>query len=172
MDPSENPDKAWFKDIVQKEKLVLGTKEYDLAFRFEGLEDAVSYVSAEEYVRKMFSPFRVEFKSRIEEAEGKPQYIYEIADRNYEKPIIKRNMPFLSNHLSRHDGVIGIYLDLDEKLEPAIMVRYTAPMTSDELWRLMTMDTWTITYSKDDVREEPAKLAFRTPGVEKPYIVE
>lgn len=172
MDPSENPDKAWFKDIVQKEKLVLGTKEYDLAFRFEGLEDAVSYVSAEEYVRKMFSPFRVEFKSRIEEAEGKPQYIYEIADRNYEKPIIKRNMPFLSNHLSRHDGVIGIYLDLDENLEPAIMVRYTAPMTSDELWRLMTMDTWTITYSKDDVREEPAKLAFRTPGVEKPYIVE
>ena len=79
-------------------------------------------------------------------------------------------MPFLSNHLSRHDGVIGIYLDLDENLEPAIMVRYTAPMTSDELWRLMTMETWTITYSKDDVREEPAKLAFRTPGVEKPYI--
>ena len=51
MDPSENPDKAWFKDIVQKDKLTLGTKEYDLAFRFEGLEDAVSYVSAEEYVR-------------------------------------------------------------------------------------------------------------------------
>lgn len=170
MDPSENPDKAWFKDIVQKEKLVLGTKEYDLAFRFEGLEDTVSYVPVEDYVRQMFSPFRVEFKSRIEEADGKPQYIYEIADRNYEKPIIKRNMPFLSNHLSRHDGVIGIYLDLDENLEPAIMVRYTAPMTSDELWRLMTMDTWTITYSKDDVREEPAKLAFRTPGVEKPYI--
>lgn len=172
MDPSENPDKEWFKDIVQKEKLVLGTKEYDLSFRFEGLEDTVSYVPVEDYVRQMFSPFRAEFRSRIEEAEGKPQYIYEIADRNYEKPIIKRNMPFLSNHLSRHDGVIGIYLDLDENLEPAIMVRYTAPMTSDELWRLMTMDTWTITYSKDDVREEPAKLAFRTPGVEKPYIVE
>ena len=28
----------------------------------------------------------------------------------------------------------------------------------------MTMETWTITYSKDDVREVPAKLGFDTPG--------
>ena len=38
-------------------------------------------------------------------------------------------------------------------------------MTADRLWELITMETWTITYKKDDVREEPAKLGFETPGV-------
>ena len=33
----------------------------------------------------------------------------------------------------------------------------------------MTMETWTITYKNDDVREEGAKIAFKTPGVVKPY---
>ena len=33
-------------------------------------------------------------------------------------------------------------------------------MTEDKLYSLMTMDTWTITYSKDDVREENAKMSF------------
>lgn len=170
MDPSESPDKAWFKEMVEKDKLVLGTKEYDLDYRFEGLEDTVSYMSAKDYVRKMFSPFKAEFKSRVMENEGKPQFIYKIADRNYEKIIVKRNMPFLSNHLSRNEGVIGVYLDLDEDFMPAIMVRYAAPMTAEKLWGLMTMDTWTITYSENDVREVPAKLGFKTPGVEKPYV--
>ena len=31
------------------------------------------------------------------------------------------------------------------------------------------MDKWTITYKKDDVREEDAKLKFKTPGVEVPF---
>jgi hypothetical protein len=117
----------------------------------------------------MFSPFRVQWKSRIEAAGEKQQYVYEIADRNYEKPIILRNMPFLSNHLSRHEGVIGVYLDLNEDLMPCIQIRFAEPMTGDKIWELITMETWTITYSKDDVREQGAKLAFKTPGTVKPY---
>ena len=42
-------------------------------------------------------------------------------------------------------------------------------MTSDRLWELMTMETWTITYKTDDVREEPAKFKFETPGKVVPY---
>ena len=90
-------------------------------------------------------------------------------DKNYEKPIILRNMPFLSNHLSRFDGVIGVYLDLNKDLQPAIQIRYADPMTEEKLWELMTMETWTITYKKDDVREEPAKLSFKTPGTSYEY---
>jgi hypothetical protein len=28
----------------------------------------------------------------------------------------------------------------------------------------MTMETWTITYKADDVRQEPAKLSFKAQG--------
>ena len=112
----------------------------------------------------MFSPFKVQWKSRIEAAEGKQQYVYEIVDKNYEKPIILRNMPFLSNHLSTHEGVIGVYLDLNKDLQPAIQIRFAEPMTAEKLWELMTMETWTITYKADDVRQEPAKLSFKAQG--------
>lgn len=174
MDPSESPDKAWFKQIVNKKELEMpvhggGTKITPVDFKFVALEEGESYISTEAFIRRMFTPFRVQFKSRLEEAEGKTQHVYELPDANYEKPIVLRNAPFLSNHLSRHDGVIGIYIELDKSLTPAIMVRYAEPMTADRLWELMTMETWTITYKTDDVRDEPAKFKFETPGKVVPY---
>ncbi|MBQ8422172.1 MAG: 4Fe-4S binding protein [Bacteroidales bacterium] len=174
MDPSENPDEDWFEEIVEMEKLMMpvhggGTREVEVGYEFVELEDEVGSIGAEEYIRKMFNPFKAEFKSRVEEAEGKTQYIYEISDSNYDKPIILRNMPFLSNHLSKHDGVIGIYLNLNKDLVPAMQVRFAEPMTAERLWELMTMETWTITYKKDDVREEGAKFKFKEPGITYEY---
>ena len=170
----EELDEDWFEEIVEMDKLVMpvhggGTKEIEVDYEFVEMEDVVTAISTEDFIRKMFNPFKAEFRSRIEENAGKKQYIYEIPDRNYEKPIILRNMPFVSNHLSKHDGVIGIYLNLNKDLVPAIQVRYAEPMTADRIWELLNMETWTITYSKEDVREVPAKLTFKTPGTEYKY---
>ena len=38
-------------------------------------------------------------------------------------------------------------------------------MTADKIWELITMEKWTITYKKDDVREEAAKISFKEQGV-------
>lgn len=174
MDPSEELDEDWFEDIVEMETLSMpvhggGTKDIEVNYKFEDYEGETGRISTEQFIRNMFSPFRVQWKSRIEAAEGRQQYMYEIVDNNYEKPIILRNMPFLSNHLSKHEGVIGVYLDLNKDLLPAIQIRYAEPMTEAKLWELMTMETWTITYKADDVREEPAKLSFKTPGTSFEY---
>lgn len=174
MDASETADKAWFKKIVNMKELEMpvhggGTKITPVNFKFVDLEDGESYISTESFIRKMFTPFKAQFSSRVEEFSGKPQFVYEIPDANYEKPIILRNLPFVSNHLSKNDGIIGVYLELDNNLTPALMIRYAAPMTSDRVWELLNMDKWTITYKKDDVREEAAKLKFKNPGVEVPY---
>ena len=174
MAPEEELDEDWFEEIVEMDKLVMpvhggGTKEIELNYEFVKMEDVVGTISTEQFIRNMFSPFKAQFKKRVDENEGKQQYIYEIADTNYEKPIILRNMPFVSNHLSRHEGVIGIYLDLNKDLVPAIQIRYAAPMTADKIWELLNMETWTITYSTDDIREVPAKLTFKKPGTEYIY---
>lgn len=174
MDASETADKAWFKKIVNMKELEMpvhggGTKITPVNFKFVDLEDGESYISTESFIRKMFTPFKAQFSSRVEEFAGKPQFVYEIPNANYEKPIILRNLPFVSNHLSKNDGIIGVYLELDNSLTPALMIRYAAPMTADRIWELLNMDTWTITYKKDDVREEAAKLKFKNPGVEVPY---
>lgn len=174
MDPSENLDEDWFEDIVEMKKLIMpvhggGTKEIDVDYEFVRLEKGESFMPCEEYLKYMFHPFKAEFKSRIEKAEGQKQFIYEIPNANYEKPIITRNMPYLSNHLSSHDGIIGIYLELNDNLVPSIRIRYAAPMTEEELWKLMTMETWTITFKKDDVREVGAKIGFTQPGTSYEY---
>lgn len=174
MDPSENLDKAWFKKIVNMKELEMplhggGTKITPVNFKFVDLEDGESYISTEALIRRMFTPFKAQFKKRVEEFEGKPQFVYEIPDANYEKPIILRNLPFVSNHLSKNDGIIGVYLELNKDLVPALMVRYAAPMTASRIWELLNMEKWTITYAEDDVREVDAKLKFKTPGVEMPY---
>lgn len=168
-DPSEELSKEWFKEVVEMEVLEMpvhggGTKEIEVDYKFVKLEDGYTMISTADHIRSMFSSFNVQWKSRIEAAGDKQQYIYEIVDSNYEKPIILRNMPFLSNHLSKHEGVIGVYLVLNDDLQPCIRVRYAEPMTEARLWELMTMDTWTITYKADDVREEGAKISFKTPG--------
>ena len=174
MDPSEDLDEDWFEEVVEKKELVMpthggGEKIIEVDYDFVEMEDEVSYISTEEFIRKMFNPFRVQWKSRIAAAEGKQQYVYEIVDKNYEKPIILRNMPFLSNHLSTHEGVIGVYLDLNKDLQPAIQIRFAEPMTAEKLWELMTMETWTITYKADDVRQEGAKLNFKSEGTVYEY---
>lgn len=174
MDASETADKAWFKKIVNMKELEMpvhggGTKITPVNFKFVDLEDGESYISTESFIRKMITPFKAQFSSRVEEFAGKPQFVYEIPDANYEKPIILRNLPFVSNHLSENDGIIGVYLELDNSLTPALMIRYAAPMTAERVWELLNMDKWTITYKKDDVREVDAKLKFKNPGVEVPY---
>ena len=169
MDPSENLDKDWYEEVVEMEVLQMpvhggGTKEIEVDYEFVKVEDEVTTISTVDFLKKMFSPFKAQFKKRVEENEGKEQFVYEIANANYEKPIYLRNMPFLSNHLSRHEGIIGVYLNLNKDIVPAIQIRYAEPMTAEKVWELITMDTWTITYKKDDVREEAAKIAFKEQG--------
>lgn len=190
MDPSENLDGKWFKEIVEKKVLQMpvhggGVNEIPCAFEFVRMEEGEAFVPTADFLKSLFSGFKAEYKGeyvgekgdtlvrqRSEVYEGQPQFIYEIVDQNFEKPIVLRTIPFLSNHLSKHEGIIGTYLKLNKDLYPALQIRFAAPMTAEELWKLMTMDKWTITYKKDDVREEEAKMAFDKPGISYPYVPE
>lgn len=186
MAPDETLDEDWIREIVEKKTLEMpvsggGVREIPLGFEFVRLEDGAQTMAIADYLRMMFDSFSAEYSGKYEENgqtvvrkrsevyAGKPQWIYRISDQNYEKPIILRGLPYLSNHLSKEEGVIGVYLTLDDNLVPCIEVRFAAPMTEDRLWELMTMDTWTITYSEDDVREENARISFSKKGVCIPY---
>ena len=99
------------------------------------------------------------------------KYILEFEDARYEKPIITRSLPFLSNHISKEEGVLGTYLVLNGNLQPALQIRFAAPATAESIWKRMTMDKWTITYKGED-KIEDARLSFDKPGVVKAYVPE
>lgn len=182
MSPSTELSEEWFRDIVNKKTLDMpvhggGVKSTPVDFEFVKMEKGETRIGISEYLHNMFDPYTAEFNGRYTDAngetyvekrfkhyEGQPQYMYEIAEQNYEKPIIKRALPYLGNHLSREEGVIGLYLRLNADLVPAIMVRYAAPMTSERIREMMDSEIWTITYAEDDVREEGARMKFTEPG--------
>lgn len=185
-DPAEELDEAWYKEIVEKKVLAMpihggGVKETPVDFDFVRLEKGQGKIGIAEYLERMFDPFSAEFngrypsgdttvvRKRTEVYAGQPQYIYEFEDQNYEKPIVMRAMPFVSNYLSKEEGVIGVYLKLNDSLKPSIQIRFASPMTEEKIWDMLQQEVWLITYAPDDVREVPAKMKFDKRGAVRQY---
>lgn len=186
LDPAEELDEAWYREVVEKKVLAMpvhggGVKETPVNFDFVRLEKGSGSIGIADYLERMFDGFSAEFngrypsgdttvvRKRVEVYAGKPQSVMIFEDQNYEKPIIRRVMPFVSNYLSSEEGVIGVYLKLDDALLPSIQVRYAEPMTADKIWEMLQREKWNITYAKDDVREVDAKMKFEKRGVVRPY---
>ena len=145
MDNSENLSEEWFMEAVER--------EYD----FVKMEENITRISTSEYIKNGFKPFKVEIKSRIEKFGGWAQKYYEASSLKYDEAA--NAMTFLSNYLSQHNGILGIYYNLNESLIPTIRIRYVEPMTEDKLKDILSKDTWTIS-SKGEVMEVKAKIEF------------
>ena len=187
MAPEEEADEEWFREVVNRKVLAMpvhggGVKETPVDFEFVRLEKEVGKIGIAEYLEMMFGGFSAEYNGRYPQGDptvvrrrtevykDKPQSIYEIVEPGFEKPIMMRYMPYLSNHISREEGVIATYVKLNDDLLPSLQVRYAAPATPERIRELIDMDTWTITYANGEVKEEPAKIKFGDkPGVVKPW---
>jgi len=193
-DPDEDITEQELRELVERKELVTRNqktgeviKTIPVDFKFVEMEKDVQEISVEEFINKMFTGFDSGiFNGRytdengeeyIEKRDvhyaGQPQYIYEIANEDYDKPVYKRAnaFQFLSNHVSKEacEGVISLKVVINKDLIPALQIRYCAPMTAERIWRTINENPWTITYARDDVREVPAKMTFDTPGVVLPY---
>jgi len=177
VDPAFDKDEQWIKSIVEKKSLDIELKDGRIKstpvdYEFVRMEPETGTIATTEFLQLMFAdPFVFVSAKRdsIAKAEKAAQYIYEIADENFTKPLIKRQMCFVSNHLSSHKGIIAVCTALNEDYVPSLQIRYCAPMTADEIWALLTMPEWTIQYSVDDIRTEKAKLNFKKEGRSYPY---
>lgn len=190
MHPDSDLSEAEIKEIVEKKTVDIVNlkgellKQIPVDFEYVRMDrNAVRTIRTTDYLEMMFDGFDTGsfngrytdeagesyVQKRDEHYAGVAQYVYEIEDQNYEKPIYRRSFPFLSNWLSSEEGVISMKVGLNKAYKPAIMIRFTYPMTADRIWEMLTAETWKITYSKDDVREIDPKMKFETPGVVYPY---
>ena len=104
-----------------------------------------------------FKPFKVEIKARIEKYGSWKQNYHTVSDVSFDTA--GNSMPFLSNYLSQQEGILGVYLELNDQSVPTIRIRYVEPMTEERLVELLEKDTWTIS-SKGEKKEIPAKILF------------
>jgi len=185
-DVSEKLDASWFRDVINSGTVSVPLDDGDsqtvsVEYEFVRLEKKTSGMGVPAFLKMMFDTFSAEYdgvydddgedviKPRTEIYKNKRQYVFEFADQSYENPETRKNVQCLGSHLSREEGTIGIYLELNKDLVPSIKIRFSYPMTSQRLWELMNMDVWTVTYGKDDVREEEAKMKFEKRGKVYPY---
>lgn len=187
--PDEVLEASWLKEIVEKETLDMPTskgtiKSTPCGFKWVKMEKEIGSISVSDFLHNTLNSFTAEVNGRYVQAdttvvmkrkdyyEGKPQQVLEIVGDIYDKPLVKRALPFVSNTLSSHEGLIGVYVRLNKKLETCLQIRFASPMTEAQIWEILDAETWTITYSASDVREEPAKLKFKDHGTVYPYIPE
>lgn len=172
VDPAFDRSEAWIKEIVEKPSYDFvradGTvKSTELGFKYVRMEKQVDTVATTAFLQAMFGKsFEWKSQKRMDKADSLKlsQYYLEWADESFTKPIITRNLPFVSNTLSAHEGVLAVYTCLNEDYVPSLRVRYCSPMTADEIYSLLTLPEWTITYAADDIRQVPAKLQFKKQG--------
>ena len=171
MDPSEDIEEDWFEDLVEMDVLQMPvhggeTVEIEVDFKFVKMEDEIGSIASDEFIKKMFTPVDFASDARAERLKDEKQYIYEIADPEFDKPLFSRYVPYLYSHLSKESNVIGVYINLNKDLIPALQIRYARPVTADIIWEKMNAPKWQITYSNGNTEEIDAMMGFDTPGVE------
>ena len=65
--------------------------------------------------------------------------------------------------------MIGVYINLNKDLIPALQIRYARPVTGEIIWEAMNMPKWKISYSNGTEEEIDPMMQFDTPGVELEY---
>jgi len=169
MHPDETYDKDFLKGVVEAKVLEMPiaggeTKEIPCKYDFVKLEEGEDTIAIRPYLEKMFKGFNAEFQERIDEFAGKPQEMVEFSNQNYEKPIVLNSMSYLSNWMSQQDGVIGVYLVLNDENMPSIRIKYAKDVTTGEKLReIANQPKWNIEY-KDGPKEENGRFTFEQEG--------
>lgn len=172
VDPAFNKDEQWIKNVVELPFLELKNHQngkitqMHLGFKFVRMEQSDSTMRTVDFLREMFKPFLAEFKPISEVDSGIEQFLYEVPEENITKPVITRNLPLLASYLKDKDGVGAVYSCLNEEYKPCLIIRYSYPMTDEELFRLMSSAEWRM-QDKEGVRYIHAPFRYIEKGTVK-----
>ena len=173
MDLDEPVDEKFFKEMVEMKELEMlvhggGTNIVKVDFEYIGISDVFDTISRREFLIRQFTTFSVPFKSNQEEWAGKNEAVYELVYPDLDKPLITRNLPFLSNHLSQIPGFISIETLVNENDEYCFRITYSKDaLDDDKIWEALNRSKWTIK-NRDGVLEEvDPKFSFKEKGATK-----
>ncbi|MEA4868856.1 MAG: 4Fe-4S binding protein [Rikenellaceae bacterium] len=171
MDMNEPVDEKFFESMVEMKELQMpvhggGVRTVEVDYEYIGMaEGVVDTVSRIEFLRRQFTNFSVNFKSNQEKWGGQNEAVYEIIYPGLDKPLITRNLPYLSNHLSQIDGFLSIETLVNDNEEYCIHITYSKDVLDEEkIWEAITRAKWNIKDREGVVTEQDAKLTFEEKG--------
>ena len=105
------------------------------------------------------------FTENSEKYEGKPVSIYEIEYKDLDKPMIARNIPYLSSYLSLKDGIVSFDVLVNDNEDYVVRVGYIdSVITPEKLWSLINEPEWDVKMKDGSIVKETAKVKFPAEG--------
>ena len=169
MDINEPIDANFLKEMVEMKQLEMpvhggGVNIIEVGYDFIGLEEGSDTITRREFLERQFDNFSVAFKTQ-EEWIGKNEAVYEIVYPSLDKPIVTRNLPYLSNYLSQIAGFLGVQTLINDNEEYCFHITYSKDaLDEDKIWEVLTKAKWNIKGRDGEISEVDAKVGFPDKG--------
>ncbi|OFY44415.1 MAG: hypothetical protein A2X18_02090 [Bacteroidetes bacterium GWF2_40_14] len=170
MDMNEPVDEDFLKSMVELKELNMpvhggGINTVKVDFEYIKLEDQIDTVTRREFLERQLTRFNVPYKKNIEKWGGKNEAIYELIYPDLDKPLITRNLPYLSNHLSQIEGILSLETVINDKEEYAFRITYSKDaLNDDKIWEILNRTKWTIKDKEGAISEVDPKFSFTEKG--------
>lgn len=170
MGVNEPVDEDFLKETVHMKTLEMpvhggGVRNVEVDYKFMGLEEQIDTITRKEFLVRQFNAVNKIYKEKVEKYAGEKTAVYELVHKGLDKPIVSRNIPYLSSYLSLADGILGLQVLVNDNEEYAIRILYVeSVMNPDKLWEVLTAPKWQVKMKDGSVREEDAKMAFPGKG--------
>ena len=122
-------DKSFIKSMVEMKKLEMpvhggGTKEIEVDYKLVEVEPAIDTITRKEFLVRQFNAISRKFTENAEKYDGMPITTYEIEYRDLDKPMIARNIPYLSSYLSLKDGIVSFDVLVNDNEDYVVRIGY------------------------------------------------
>lgn len=156
---------------------IIGAREYDMPvhgggvrrikcdFKLVYVEDQVDSISRLDFLKLMFPVASFKFKGNIGKQPADVETaVYEVAYPGLDKPIVQRQLPYLSSFLSSDEAILAFETQMKGDM-PVIRITYVkGGLTDEKIWQLLQSPKWTVHYKDGSVKEMSAMLSFENPG--------
>jgi len=170
MNINEPVDEAFLKSIVEQKDLQMpvhggGTKPVQLNFVFVSLEKQMDTITRKEFLVRQFDTYSKKFTKNSEKWGGKNEAVYELVYPDLDKPMITRNIPYLSSHLSQTEGFLGIETLINDNEEYAFRITYSKDaLNNDKIWEVLSKEKWTTVSKEGEIVQIDPQISFTNKG--------
>jgi len=171
MNVNEPIDEDFLKSVVEQQELQMpvhggGTKLVKLNFLYIELEKQIDTITRREFLESQFDTYSKTFSKNIEKWGGKNEAIYELVYPGLDKPLITRNLPYLSSHLSQQDGFLSIQTLINDTEEYAFRISYSRDVLNDQkIWEVLSKEKWTTVTKEGEIVQIEPLISFTNKGV-------
>ena len=129
------------------------------------VEPAIDTITRKEFLVRQFNAISRKFTENAEKYDGMPITTYEIEYRDLDKPMIARNIPYLSSYLSLKDGIVSFDVLVNDNEDYVVRIGYVEPQMNDtKLWDLINEPEWDVKMKDGSIVNEAAKVKFPNQG--------